>query len=316
MSASDAAAADLWTTRRLMTWMIETFTRKDLDSPRIQAEMLLEHVFGCKRLSLYTDPDRPASAIERGQLRDLIGRALKNEPVQYLVGEAKFFGLDICVDRCVLIPRPSTATIVEEVLQHRRAISTTGQSKGDGVLIIDVCTGSGCIAIALLKNLPAARAVATDISGDALEIARKNAAKHGVLDRVDFLEGNLLLALEQHPATRGERSADYLVSNPPYIPDSEWVSVEANVKDYEPHLALRGGEDGLMCVRPLFEGGPRFLKENGLMLVEVAASHIEQASELAKQSLHNVRTLKDIDGLPRVVVGTGSGIHGQTSARP
>jgi release factor glutamine methyltransferase len=302
---SPASNQDLWTTRRLMAWMIDTFTRKDLDSPRIQAEMLLEHVFGCRRLSLYTDPDRPASNEERQRLRDLVTRALKHEPVQYLVGEAKFFGLDFKVDPRVLVPRPSTATIVEEVLQHHRAAKSGVAIKGEGMLIADVCTGSGCIAITLLRNLPAARGVATDLSPDALEVARLNAARLAVQDRLEFAQGHLLDPLAELPATRGVDSLDYLVSNPPYIPDDEWAAVEPNVKDYEPHLALRGGVDGLDLVRPLLERGPALVKPGGLILVEIATSRAEEALSFAKANpqLGDVRLLSDIDGLARVVVG-------------
>lgn len=283
--------------------MMDSFQRKGLDSPRIQAEMLLEHVFGCNRLALYTDPDRPASTIERQSLRDLIQRALKFEPVQYLVGEGKFFGLGIKVDKRVLIPRPSTATIVEEILQHHRAVSGA-KSKGEGLLLADICTGSGCIAIALLKNLTMARAVATDISHDALDLARENAHRHGVLDRLDILQGDMLAPLLNFPATMGTASIDYIASNPPYIPDDEWDAVEPNVKDYEPHSALRGGNDGLMFVRPLFEQAPRLLKPGGLLLVEVATSRIEESLTLARIAFADVRMRKDIDGLDRVVIGT------------
>jgi release factor glutamine methyltransferase len=287
-----------------MAWMIDTFSRKDLDAPRRQTEMLLEHVFGCKRLALYTDPDRPASPLERQGLRDLIGRALKHEPVQYLVGEAAFFGLDFKVDPRVLIPRPSTATIVEEVLQHDRAARPGAPgSKGEGLLIADICTGSGCIAISLLKNLPLARAVASDISPQALEIAAINAQRHGVADRIDFVTGDLFDALEQHPVARCARSIDYLVSNPPYIPDDEWNDVEPNVKNYEPHLALRGGTDGMSLVTPIIQQASRLMTDRGLLLVEVASSRAPHAAQIAAGSvgLTDIRTLRDIDGLARVI---------------
>jgi len=294
---------DVWTTRRLMTWIVDTFTRRDLDSPRRQAEMLLMHVMGCKRLSLYTDHDRPTTPLERQALRDLVTRALKHEPVQYLVGEESFFGLDFKVDKRVLIPRPATATIVEEVLQHHRATRPGPAIKGEGLLIADICTGSGCIAIALLKNIPMARAVASDLSPDALTVAGENARRHAVTDRLEFAKGNLLGPLAEMPATRGVESIDYLVSNPPYIPDDEWAAVEPNVKNYEPHLALRGGSDGLDLVRPLFADGPALLRPSGMILVEVAASRTTHAAELAAANplLGDIRVLKDIDGLARVI---------------
>jgi release factor glutamine methyltransferase len=286
--------------------MQEAFAKKGLDSPRLMSELLVSHVVGCERLKLYLDPDRPASPLERDALRNLVARALRHEPVQYLVGEAWFFGLPFHVDRRVLIPRPATETIVEEVLQHNRARHASGAAKGDGLLIADVCTGSGCIAIALLKNLPGARAVATDLCAPALEVARANAIRHGVLDRLDLLEGDLLAPLLDYPATRGAGGLDYLLSNPPYIPDDEWDAVEPNVKDHEPHTALRGGPDGLDYVRRLLDGGPRLVKPGGLLLLEVADSRAEQARQLvaAAEGVVDVRVIKDFEGLARVVVAT------------
>lgn len=293
-----------WTTRRLLAWMQETFAKKHLDAPRKQAELLLEHVLACKTLELYTNPDRPASPLERDTLRNLVQRALKHEPIQYLVGKERFFGLELLVDKRVLIPRPETQTIVEEVLQHLRAVHGQAATKGDGLLIADVCTGSGAIAIALLKNLPAARVVATDLSPEALEVAKTNAVRHNVADRLDLLPGDLLAPLLDHPTTRGVASLDYLVSNPPYIPDDEWAAVEPNVKDYEPHLALRSSPDGLTHVRRLINDAPRLLKPGALMLIEVAESRAAQAADLARAHLDltDVRTLKDLFNKPRVIV--------------
>jgi release factor glutamine methyltransferase len=283
--------------------MSEAFAKKRLDSPRLSAEIILAYVLGCQRLKLYLEVDRPASADERERLRELVSRALNHEPVQYLVGEGWFFGLPFAVDRRVLVPRPATETIVEHVLQHCRAASG-GKTLGENLLVADLCTGSGCIAIALLKNLPLARAAAGDLSADALDVARTNAARHAVADRLDLLQGDLFCAFDAHPVISRRHSLDYLVSNPPYIPDDEWGAVEANVKDHEPHLALRGGPDGLDLVRPIMQQGPEFLKPGGLMLVEVAASRAEDAAALAAANplLENVRILKDFEGLNRVIV--------------
>lgn len=294
--------------------MKEAFGKAGLDSPQLCAEMLVAHVLGCERLGLYTDPDRPASPLERQTLRDLTARALKDEPVQYLVGEAWFFSMPFAVDRRVLIPRPATATIVEEVLQHARATpgfgGDGGARFGDGVVIADVCTGSGCVGIALARHMPGAHVVATDVSAAALEVARENAARHGVADRVDLVEGDLLAALAEHPAAKGKGTLHYLVSNPPYIPDDEWESedeatgVQANVKAYEPEIALRGGPDGLRFVRPLLAEGPERVRPGGLVLVEVAASRAEEAAVIARANpkLEAVRVVKDFEGHPRTVV--------------
>lgn len=265
----------------------------------------MAHVVGCERIKLYMEADRPASDLERNTLRELVARALKHEPIQYLVGEAWFFGLPFHVDRRVLVPRPATETIVQHVLQHVRAEAGFGGKTGEGVLAGDVCTGSGCIAIAILKNLSGARVVATDVSGEALEVAKQNAKRHAVADRLDLLEGNLLEPLLEYPGTRGKGSLHFLVANPPYIPDHEWDAVEPNVKDHEPGLALRGGVDGLDLVKPLIAGGPELVRKGGLFMIETAASTAGAAAELlrAQGQVEGVEVLNDFEGLPRVVIG-------------
>lgn len=295
--------AETWTTRRLLAWMSETFTKKGLDSPRLSAELLLSHVIGCERLRLYMDVDRPASPLEREQLRTLVARALAHEPIQYLVGEAWFFGLPLHVDKRVLVPRPETETIVEQMIQYARTEPGFGGTSGEGLLIADICTGSGCIAVALAKNLSGARIVAADVSADALEVARRNAVRHGVAERIDFLQGDLLAPLDEHPAARGKGSLHGLVANPPYIPDREWADVPPNVKEHEPEGALRGGPDGLKFVRPLIEHGPSHLRPEGLLLVEIAEATASSVLELARSraELADAEVLKDVFGRPRVL---------------
>lgn len=385
-TGSSEAAGGAWTTRRLLAWMSEAFTKAGLESPRLQSEMLLAHVIGCQRLRLFIEPERSATEEERGRLRGLVARALKHEPMDYLVGERSFFGLLFQVDRRVLVPRPSTETIVEHVLQAaRRAQEASGlegereagsgdggrgparepeaergervfgledregatlsafkpseedveeederdlekpvvsraasapparrgapQSRGTPVAkrgratgpawrIADVCTGSGCVAVALAKHLPGASVVGTDISAEALEVARANGARHGVSARVEWRCGDLLRALA------GCGTFDVIVSNPPYIPDDEWDAVAANVRDHEPELALRGGEDGLRLVGPLIAGAAGLLAPGGWLAVEVAASRAEEALGLARSSVGLVdqAILRDCDGLPRVIV--------------
>lgn len=299
-------ATQIWTTRRLLAWMNEAFTHNDLDSPRLMSEMILSHVLGCQRLRLYMEPDRPSTALELNGLRDLVSRALKHEPVQYLVGEAWFFGLPFTVDKRVLIPRPATQTIVEYVLQHARNTAGFGGASGEGVLIADVCTGSGCIAISLLNSMKLARAIAVDISDDALAVARLNAIRHGVIDRIEILPGDLLAPLLAHPAAGAHGSLHYIVSNPPYVPDHEWDDVEPNVKNHEPHIALRGGADGMDRVRPLIENAPPLLRAGGLLLIEIAACTADQALAMASAHpmLEAARILPDIENLPRVLVAT------------
>jgi len=289
--------SDQWTTRRLLDWITGAFTDRDLDSPRLSAEILVSHVVGCERLRLYMDPDRPASPSERDALRDLVKRALNHEPIQHLTQTAWFFGLPFHSDARALVPRPSTETLVEHLLQHSRRSDATPLRR-----IADICTGSGCIAISLAKNLPEASFVATDLSPDALDLARSNAERHEVADRIEFREGNLLEPIE------GDEPFDAIVSNPPYIPDHEWDAVEPNVKDHEPHLALRGGPDGLDLIRPLFESIAARLAPGGWAVIEVAAAHANDAAGLAERAgLTDITVLKDHDGLDRIVAGRAGG---------
>lgn len=305
-----ATSGARWTTRGLLAWIGDALASSGVESGRLCAEMLVSHVIGCDRLKLYTDADRPATPLELSTLRGLVGRALKHEPVQYLVGECWFFGMSMVVDKRVLIPRPSTETVVDQVLGTVRAEPGFGGKTGEGLVIADVCTGSGCIAVVLAKQLKGARVVATDISAGALEVARENAMRHGVEDRVECVEGDLLDALHAHGLCGGGTGGvgvgglDVLVSNPPYVSDAEWAEVAENVKGFEPEGALRGGVDGLEFVRRVLEGARGCVREGGLVVVEVASSHAGEAAEIARGSgLGGVRVEKDYEGLDRVVVG-------------
>ncbi|MBL4698370.1 MAG: peptide chain release factor N(5)-glutamine methyltransferase [Phycisphaerales bacterium] len=299
-----------WTTRDLLAWMNKAFEAADLDSPRRMSEMLLAHVLGCDRLRLYMETDRPASPLERDTLRDLVKRALNHEPIQYLVGEEVFFTMHFKVDSRVLIPRPSTLTIIEEVLQHARnnpADNALRESDaGTGIMIADICTGSGCIACALAKGLPGARVIATDISTDALEVAGLNTAKHKLEDRIELIAGDLLEPINAHPIAGNNASLNYICSNPPYIPDHEWAAVEPNVKDHEPTLALRAKDNGLEFVAKLIQDAPRLLTTGGMLLIEIASCTADQCLQLANdhELLTNARMAKDSDGLDRVLIAT------------
>lgn len=297
-----------WTTRDLLAWMNKAFETADLDSPRRMAEMLLAHVLGCDRLRLYMETDRPATPIERDTLRDLVKRALANEPIQYLVGEEVFFTMHFKVDPRVLIPRPSTLTIIEEVLQHARNNPDDNALResdaGTGIMIADICTGSGCIACALAKSLPGARIIATDISTDALEVAGHNTAKHKLEDRVELIAGDLLEPIFAHEVAGNNSSFNYICSNPPYIPDHEWDAIEPNVKDHEPTLALRAKDNGLEFVAKLIADAPPLLTPGGMLLIEIASCTADQCLTLANdhELLTNARIAKDADGLDRVLI--------------
>lgn len=296
MAPPAQSPATRWTTRELLAWLIEAFSKAGLDSPRLLADMLLTHTLGVSRLDLYTSPDRPASDDERTALRGLAARALRHEPVQYLVGEAWFFGMPLHADRRALIPRPSSETIVETVLQ-----SLGKEGRILPLRLADICTGTGAIVIALVSNLPNARAWAVDLSPDALALARENTARHALQDRITLLEGDLTSPIAP---TCADAPLDLIVANPPYIPDEEWPAVPPNVKHHEPHLALRGGPEGLDLVRRLLNDAPGLLRPGGDLLIEIATSSAAAALAAAQQQskLCNARVIPDGDGLPRLLV--------------
>ncbi|MEO0513081.1 MAG: peptide chain release factor N(5)-glutamine methyltransferase [Planctomycetota bacterium] len=302
-----------WTTKALLAWMTGAFEDAGLDSPRLSAELLLSHVLGCERLRLYMEADRPASEIERSALRDLVRRALDHEPVQYLVGEWSFFGLAMTTDARALVPRPSTETVVEAVLEHCKSTPGFGgasrETAGDGVFVVDVCTGSGAIACAIAKELPASRLLATDVSEEALGLAAENVGRHGLGDRVELAPGDLLAPVLEHPVAGRRAELHALVSNPPYVSDAEWEALPANVKDHEPAVALRGGRDGLDLVRPILEDAPELLRPSGLLAIEVAASHAARVLELAQgdDRLRGARIVRDFEGLDRTLVAERAG---------
>lgn len=281
-----------WTTRKLLAWTAEHLARKGVDSPKLAAEMLLAHVLDMPRLNLFMDADRPAAPLERAAYRELVERAVACEPVQYLVGLAHFFSLEFKVDKRVLIPRPSTETLVQHVIEHCRR--TPGFADP---LIADIGTGSGCIAISLAKNLPGARIMASDICEDALALAKENAAKHKVADRIDFLHGPL------YEPFRGHRF-NFIVSNPPYIPEDEWAAVEPNVKDHEPTTALRAGVDGLDVLRPLINDAHKHLADPAQLVLEIAASQKDAALTLARDAkgLTSPTVLADLERHPRMLI--------------
>ena len=319
------ASMPTWTTRELLAWTTQHFQEKAVDSPRVAAEMLLAHVLQTPRLRLYMEPDRPATESERQTFRGLVARAAKHEPVDYLIGKAPFFSLELRVGPDVLVPRPSTETIVEHVLQSLPLQATQAHASADapppdevgneseqqepqasGAIekkprafagrIADVCTGSGAIAVALAKHLPEARFVATDASEAALAVARQNAADHGVADRIDFRQGHLLEPL-------GDETFDFLLSNPPYIGDAEWANVPPNVKDHEPTLALRGGTDGLDLLRPLVASAHRHVAPGGQALLEFSSSQADAVLALAADNpaWADATILQDHERLPRVL---------------
>jgi release factor glutamine methyltransferase len=252
-------------------------------NPRRDAEGLLVHVLGCDRTALLTHPERILSQAESDQFESFLTRRLASEPMQYITGSQEFFGLLFEVTPAVLIPRPETEHLVEAALEH-----VGGEANAR---IIDVGTGSGAIAVALAHARPQSQVTAVDLSPAALEVARRNALRHGVLERMRFLQSNLLADVD------GD-GFDMVVSNPPYIAEGEIL--ESQVSDYEPHSALYSGPTGLEVYERLIPQARKVLKSQGWLLLEIGFGQ-QPAVEVLLRGWCSVSVVYDLQGIPRVV---------------
>lgn len=262
---------------------------QNIDNPRLDAEILLAHVLNCRRLTLYVDSKRilPLESVFR--FNELINRRLEGVTVAYLIGSKEFMGLKFSVNENVLIPRPETEILTELVGEYLRGLNKE-------VIFADLGTGSGAIPISILKFVKTARAVAVDISEEALEVAKFNAQRFNVDDRIKFLCGDLFAPLE------GE-IFNAIVSNPPYIPTKELETLQKEVKR-EPRLALDGGEDGLNFYRRIISESPRFLADDGLLAVEIGINQASAVKNLFEAAnFFDVEIFKDLAWLERVVAG-------------
>jgi len=265
--------------------MAEQFASREIENPRLISEMLLTHVLGGKRIDLYADANRTATDDERATLRAFVQRAMKHEPVQYIVGNAWFFGTEFQVNSSTMIPRSCTERLVEQVITHC-------QENAPSPRIADIGTGSGCIAVTLATHVPEAKITATDISPDALELAKVNASVQNVETQITFLEGDgstPLLDLDPF---------DVVCSNPPYIPDDEMSQLAPNVVDWEPTSALSGGKNGLDLISTIISNAPKILKPRGLLIIELASSTRDEALELAitEEDLVDAKIIRDAFG--------------------
>ena len=278
---------DVWTVGRLLTWTTEWLTGKGSEAPRLEAEVLLAHVRGCQRIALYTAFDTPVAEAERGRFRELVKRRGEGEPVAYLVGSREFFSLPFRVTPAVLVPRPETEGLVIRVLDLCRPQA--------GPRIVDVGTGSGAIAITLAKHLPKASITATDVSSAALAVARDNAARKGVAERIEFLECDLL----DHPQAAGPW--DVIVSNPPYVREDEFESLPRDVRLHEPKAALVSGPTGVEIIERLAALAAARLVPGGWLLCEIGPAAAAEAVLARQTGLTAEPTILDFAGLPRIV---------------
>lgn len=276
----------------------EFLAKRGVDSPRLQVELLLAHVLGMPRLKLYLNFDRTLRPAELEAMRFCVKRRGQREPLQHIVGTTSFCGVELRVTPDVLVPRPETEELAE---QAWKLLESHGTSEA-APTVLDFGTGSGCLAIVLALKCPAVNLYALDISSSALQIARQNATRHGVLDRIQFVEGDGLGALPFGPRF------DLMVANPPYIPTPVIPMLDPEVRDFDPRVALDGGKDGLDFYRRLSVEAPPFCQSGGQLMVELGDEQAPAASQLFAESGWTVeRILPDLAGKPRILIARRPG---------
>ncbi|HTY36957.1 MAG TPA: peptide chain release factor N(5)-glutamine methyltransferase [Bacteroidota bacterium] len=284
-----------WTIRDLMKFSIDHLQRHGFDEARLTVELLLSHALQFQRIDLYTHFDQPLKKEELKAFKALFERRLHHEPVQYIVGSAGFMGMQFHVDPRVLIPRPETETLVEQIL-----LVASRVPQGVGLSMFEVGTGSGNIAVSTAKLDRRINVATIEKDKDAIDVARMNAEKHSVADRTRFVERSVFDSLVDFET----KTFNLLVSNPPYIAVGEWEKLAEDVRAFEPREALTDGGDGLKFYRRIGEIGKNILLEGGSVLVEVGYDQSEEvASIFRKAGYADISVTKDLQGIPRVVSG-------------
>ena len=277
---------------------VATFREAGLETPGLDARLLLEAALGLDSVSLLREPGRVLTVADVATIQEMAARRLRREPVSRIVGRRWFYGLEFEIDPATLDPRPETETLVEGVLTRLRE---HGLADGRPLRLLDLGTGSGAILIALLVALPSATGLGTDISPAALAVARRNASRHGVVNRAEFGNADWLAGVDR-------LKFDVIVSNPPYIATGELPALEAEVARYDPRAALDGGTDGLAAYRALISAVPAFLAPTGLLVVEVGAGQDQQVSRLCEDAglvaEPTTPLWKDLSGHVRCVAAT------------
>ena len=283
---------ETWTVRRVLEWASADLRARGNDTPRLDAELLLGLVLSINRVGLIIQSERPLAKDELASYKALHQRRRAHEPVAYILGAREFYGRSFAVDRRVLVPRPDTETLVEVAL--RRSASATLSAR-----VLDLCTGSGCVAVTLARERPTWEVLGTDLSEDALSVARVNAVRLAAVPRVYFLQADLFEGVSG--------TFDVITANPPYIRVDEKPELARTILDHEPHLALFGGADGLELVRRIVNSAPLSLTDGALLAMEIGAGQAERtAALLAERGFKSIEKTKDYGGIDRVVSATWS----------
>jgi len=274
----------------MLRWATDDFRARGTDSPRLDAELLLARAIGATRIQLIIDAKRMLTESELARMRELVRRRRAREPMAYILGEREFYGRPFRVDRRVLVPRPDTEALVDVALERTRSVSMSMRA-------LDLCTGSGCVAVTLARERPTSYVVAADLSDDALTVARENALRLGAYN-VAFRRGDLFGAVDA--AWR----FDVVTANPPYIPAGEIDALQPEIRDHEPRLALDGGGDGLDVLRRIVAQAPVHLAPGGVLAVEVGDGEAPAVRTLFEHAgLSDVEVRRDYGRIERVVSG-------------
>lgn len=288
MTASGDTRSEPWTIATVLRWATDDFRARGIENPRLDAEVLLAHALGASRTKLVIELMRELAPEELARFRDLVKRRRKREPVAYLCGTREFYGRSFRVDARVLVPRPDTETLVEVALARTAHLSLSAR-------VLDLCTGSGCVAITLARERPTTHVVATDLSEGAIELARENALRLGAYN-VAFHVGDLYAEIDDR--------FDVVTANPPYIASADVAGLTPDIVDFEPRMALDGGDDGLSFYRRIAEGSFRRLGPGGLIAVEVGSGQADAVAELfVETGFGDIQRTRDYAKIERVVSG-------------
>ena len=300
------------TIRDILNWAAEYLKSLNIPSARLDSEVLLSFILNKDRTYLYQNPESRIQNLELSKFKKLIERRGRREPLSYITGEKEFWSLKFKVSRDTLIPRPETEILVQAVLDIIKYPSPPPLPIGErikvrGIKIHDIGTGSGNIAVSIAKESPEFHVFTVDKSDSALSVAKENAIIHNVAGRITFLKGDLCIPFNppSPPFVKGGKEGlfDIIVSNPPYIPTGDIEGLMPEVRDWEPRWALDGGKDGLEIVRKIIKDAPLFLKSKGFLAMEIGFGQSEEVSRIISETdkFHNIKTIKDLSGIERVV---------------
>ncbi len=284
------------TIRNSLKWAIAILKKSKIEIPEINADTLLAFVLSCDRAWLYTNPDKVIDDADIRKYKEAIYKRASHVPLQYITRRAEFMSLDFVVDEGVLIPRPETEILVETVLNKAQNKEFSEKS----IIIMEIGTGSGNIAVSLAKNLCNAVIYTNDISQDALTLAKTNVQRHEVVDKVHLLHGDFFEIFCNYVE---KEHVDFIVSNPPYVSESEWNNLDPEVKEHEPRQALVGGEDGLAYYKRIINGAADWLRPGGYLVLEIGEAQANAIIKLMRSEEHygEIEIIKDLQGKERII---------------